>query len=85
MPNTDELLAQTWQVHQQGNATHAEQVYRSVLQREPNHVNGWCYLGIALHDLRKYSQSVEAYQRALALQPKFPVAVGPNLRPGVLR
>ena len=75
MSNTDELLAQTWQVHQQGNAAHAEQVYRSVLQREPNHVNGWCYLGIALHDLRKYAQSVEAYERALALQPKFPVAL----------
>ena len=75
MPNTDELLAQAWQEHQKGNAAHAEQVYRSVLEREPNHVNGWCYLGIALHDLRKYSQSVEAYQRALALQPNFPVAL----------
>ncbi len=75
MPNTDELLAQTWQVHQQGNATQAEQVYRSVLEREPNHVNGWCYLGIALHDLKKYAQSVEAYQKALALQPNFPVAL----------
>ncbi len=75
MPNTDELLAQTWQVHQQGNAGKAEQVYRSVLEREPNHVNGWCYLGIALHDLKKYAQSVEAYQKALALQPHFPVAL----------
>ena len=75
MPNTDELLAQTWQVHQQGNAAHAEQVYRSVLQREPNNINGWCYLGIALHDLRQYAQSVEAYERALALQSNFPVAL----------
>ena len=75
MPTTDELLAQTWQVHQQGNAAHAEKVYRSVVQREPKHVNGWCYLGIALHDLRKYAQSVEAYERALALQPNFPIAL----------
>ncbi len=72
MPTTDELLAQTWQVHQQGNASHAEQVYRSVLQREPNHVNAWCYLGIACHDLRKYEQSVQAYEHALAMQPNFP-------------
>ncbi|HUP79530.1 MAG TPA: hypothetical protein VM260_13345, partial [Pirellula sp.] len=55
MPNTDEILAQTWQVHQQGNAAHAEQVYLAVLLREPNHFNAWCYLGIALHDLRKYA------------------------------
>ncbi len=75
MPNTDELLAQTWKVHQQGNASHAEQVYLSVLQREPNHFNAWCYLGIALHDLKKYAQSVEAYKRALALHPNFPIAL----------
>jgi len=75
MSNTDELLAQTWQVHQQGNATHAEEVYRGVLQREPHHVNAWCYWGIALHDLRRYDQSVQAYERALALQPHFPIAL----------
>jgi len=75
MPTTDELLAQTWQVHQQGNALHAERVYRSVVEREPNHVNAWCYLGIALHDLRQYAQSVAAYERALSLQPKFPIAL----------
>jgi len=75
MPNTDELLAHTWQVHQQGNAVQAEKVYLAVLHREPNHVNAWCYLGIALHDLRKYAESVEAYERALALQPIFPVAL----------
>lgn len=75
MPTTDEVLAQTWQIHQQGNAAHAEQVYRSVLQREPKHVNAWCYYGIALHDLKKYEQSVVAYEQAIALQPNFPVAL----------
>jgi len=75
MPTTDELLAQTWKVHQQGNASQAERVYRSVVEREPNHVNAWCYLGIALHDLRQYAQSVAAYERALSLQPKFPIAL----------
>ena len=30
MPTTDEILSQTWQIHQQGNATHAEKVYRSI-------------------------------------------------------
>ena len=75
MSSTDELLQQTWQIHQRGNAVHAEQVYRAVVQREPNHVNGWCYLGIALHDLRKYDQSIAAYERALALQPNFPIVL----------
>jgi Flp pilus assembly protein TadD len=75
MPTTDEVLAQTWQIHQQGNAAHAEQVYRSVLEREPKHVNAWCYYGIALHDLKKYQQSVIAYEQAISLQPNFPVAL----------
>ncbi|MEQ1827971.1 MAG: tetratricopeptide repeat-containing glycosyltransferase family protein [Pirellula sp.] len=72
---TDELLLQTWQIHQQGNAAHAERVYRAVLQKEPNHANGWCYLGIALHDLRQYGPAVAAYERALTLQPNFPVVL----------
>lgn len=75
MTTTDDLLQQTWQLHQQGNYAHAERVYRSVLQKEPNHANGWCFLGIVLHDLRKYDQAVSAYERALTLQPSFPVAL----------
>jgi tetratricopeptide (TPR) repeat protein len=75
MSNTDELLLQTWQIHQQGNAAHAEKVYRAVVAKEPNHANAWCYLGIALHDLRQYAPAVSAYERALALQPNFPVAL----------
>jgi tetratricopeptide (TPR) repeat protein len=75
MPSSDDLLTQAWQIHQQGNIAHAEQVYRSVLTREPNHVNAWCYLGIALHDLKRFDQSVHAYQKAIALQPNFPIAL----------
>lgn len=75
MPTTDEILAKTWQIHQQGDATQAEKVYRSIVERDPKHVNGWCYLGIALHDLRRYDESVAAYERALTLQPNFPIAL----------
>ena len=75
MATTDEILAQTWQIHQKGQHAQAEQVYRSVVQREPNNFNAWCYLGIALHDLRRYTESVAAYERALSLQPKFPIVL----------
>lgn len=75
MPTSDELLAHAWQIHQQGNTPYAEKVYRAVLVKEPNHVNAWCYLGIAMHDQKRYSQSVQAYERALALQPNFPIAL----------
>lgn len=75
MASTDEKLLQAWQSHQRGQVEAAKQVYASVLQREPNHPNAWCYLGIALHDQRRYAEAVEAYQRAIALQPHFPIAL----------
>lgn len=75
MASTDEKLLQAWQSHQRGQVEAAKQVYNSVLQREPNHPNAWCYLGIALHDQRCYAEAVEAYQRAISLQPRFPIAL----------
>ncbi len=75
MPTLDEVLLQAWQIHQQGNAKYAEQIYRSALQQQPEHANAWCYLGIALHDQKKYADSVLAYQNALHHNPIFPIAL----------
>ena len=65
MASTDEKLLQAWQSHQRGQVEAAKQVYTSVLQREPNHQNAWCYLGIALHDQRRYAEAVELMREGL--------------------
>ncbi len=75
MPTTEETLLQAWQSHQRGDIAGAQQVYAAVLQREPNNANAWCYLGISFHDQKRYVESVTSYERAIQLQPHFPIAL----------
>lgn len=75
MPTPDEFLQTAWKIHQSGQVNHAYQMYRQVVDQLPRHANAWCYLGIALHDLKRYSEAIEAYEKALAIQPNFPIAL----------
>ena len=75
MPTADSVLQQAWQMHQQGKVQQAEAIYREVVRQVPNHPAAWCYLGIALHDLKQYREAIEAYEKALKLQPEFPIAL----------
>jgi Flp pilus assembly protein TadD len=75
MPSTEEILQQAWNIHQQGDVAKAFNVYRDVANREPNNAVAWCYLGIALHDMREYAKAVMAYEQALKLQAHFPIAL----------
>ena len=83
MPTVNEVLNQGWQFHQQGNHDVADRIYRDVLRQVPNSSAAWCYLGILLHDQRRFPESEEAYRRALGLQDPFPIAwnnLGNSLR-----
>lgn len=83
MPTADEFLQSAWKVHQSGGTAQAHQMYRQVVDQLPNHANAWCYLGIALHDLRRYREAIEAYEKAIAINPNFPIAfnnMGNSLR-----
>ncbi|MCU0710914.1 MAG: tetratricopeptide repeat protein [Pirellula sp.] len=83
MQSSADQLNQAWQIHQRGGISQAEQVYRSVLQKEPNNANAWCFWGIAMHDLRRYAEAVAAYENAIRIQPVFPIAfnnLGNSLR-----
>lgn len=75
MSTAGEELARAWQIHQAGETATAERVYRTVIDREPQNANAWCYLGIACHDLQRYDEAVAAYRQALRLQPQFPIAL----------
>ena len=83
MPTADEFLQSAWSLHQKGGVAQAHQMYRQVVDQLPNHANAWCYLGIALHDLKRYREAVEAYEKAIAINPNFPIAfnnMGNSLR-----
>ena len=74
MTTVDSLLSQIWAVHQNGEVRRAEVAYRELLDKVPNNANAHVYLGIALFDLQQFGEAVECYQRALKLQPYFPIA-----------
>jgi tetratricopeptide (TPR) repeat protein len=83
MPSVEEYLQSAWKIHQAGQTQQAMTMYRQVVDQVPNSANGWCYLGIALHDLKRYPEAIQAYEKAIAIQPKFPIAfnnMGNSLR-----
>ncbi len=53
------------------------------MRAHPQSENAWCYLGIALHDKKRYTEAVEAYRKAIELKPAFAIAwnnMGNSLR-----
>ncbi|MGB7345917.1 MAG: tetratricopeptide repeat-containing glycosyltransferase family protein [Pirellulaceae bacterium] len=83
MPTLPEILNHGWQIHQSGDLAGAEQIYRGVLDQAPGNPDALTYLGIALFDQRRFEESVDAYQQALAARDQFPIAwnnLGNSLR-----
>ncbi|MGB7327582.1 MAG: tetratricopeptide repeat-containing glycosyltransferase family protein [Rubripirellula sp.] len=76
-------LQQAWQIHQSGDVTRAEAIYRRVIDQSPKNADAWVYLGIALFDQRQFAESVDAYRRAIKIKRVFPIAwnnLGNSLR-----
>ncbi|MGV3486168.1 MAG: tetratricopeptide repeat protein [Planctomycetaceae bacterium] len=83
MSELQKVLDHAWQVQQSGDLATAESIYRQVLAQLPRNAAAHVYLGIALFDQRRFTESVESYRRAIAIQPEFPVAwnnLGNSLR-----
>jgi FkbM family methyltransferase len=74
MATAAETLQQGWRIHQSGDFAGAERMYRAVLQADANNANAWCYLGIACYDQDRFDEAVASYQRAIQIQPQFPIA-----------
>jgi protein O-GlcNAc transferase len=62
------------QHHQAGRLREAEQLYRQILAREPNHTDALHCLGVAADQLGRNDIAVELIRRAIALKPDFPAA-----------
>lgn len=71
---TAEELSRGYELQQKGRLAEAIAHYRNVLAEWPEKGEPWCYLGMALHDLKRFKESEEAYRKALQYKPKFPVA-----------
>ena len=62
-----EVLALAWKIHEAGGFSHAEQLYRQVLEHDDTHVEAWCCLAGACQAQGKLAQAETAYRRAVQL------------------
>ena len=75
MPTVEEALQLGWKRHQAGDLRNAEHIYRQVIAVAAADANAWCFLGMACHDQSRFADAVEAYRKALDIQPNFPVVL----------
>ncbi|MGO9809862.1 MAG: tetratricopeptide repeat protein [Isosphaeraceae bacterium] len=76
MTTISEALAIAIQHHQSGRLQAAEQIYRQILQAEPNDVDALHLLGVIAHQVGKLDEAVACYRRALVLKPDYVDALG---------
>lgn len=67
MVNLAELLSQALGQHQVGHLHEAEQIYRRILEENPQHANAWHLLGVVAHQTGKPDVAVEYIGRAIGL------------------
>ncbi len=71
MPSIPEALSIAFTHHQRGELPQAEQIYREIIENEPNHADAWHLMGVAAHQAGRHAEAVEHISRALAIS-------GPN-------
>jgi protein O-GlcNAc transferase len=71
MADVQQLFEQAVQVHRSGNAEAAAQLYRQLLEIDPQFAPGWCNLGVATTQLGKPEDAIAIYQTSLRLDPKY--------------
>ena len=64
------------QHHTAGDLATAENIYRQILAVEPNHIDAWNNLGVAMQQARRWREAEVAFRRALQLNPNFANALG---------
>jgi tetratricopeptide (TPR) repeat protein len=77
MPTASDVFGQAWKYHQAGSFSQAEQLYRQVLQTDPNNADAWCFLGAVCQAQGKITEAEANLRRAAQLMPSHPTA--PNL------
>ncbi len=67
MPTITEALSLAFQHHQRGQLTEAENLYRQIIEHEPNQVDAWHLWGVAAHQAGRHEEAVAHIERALAI------------------
>ncbi|MEG3849228.1 tetratricopeptide repeat protein [Microcoleus sp. herbarium19] len=69
--SAEDALKIAWEHHQAGRLLEAENLYRQIVEVQPESANVLCLLGIAVRQQGKVAQAIEFYDRAIAQNPDF--------------
>ncbi|MEG4343983.1 tetratricopeptide repeat protein [Microcoleus sp. A003_D6] len=67
----EESLKVAWEHHQAGRLLEAENLYRQIVEVQPESANVLCLLGIAVRQQGKVAEAIDFYDRAIAQNPDF--------------
>ncbi len=67
------VLQQALQYHQAGNLPVAEDLYRQILQVEPNNPQALHYLGVIAAQVKRYDAAIKLMKQALVINPTAPL------------
>jgi cytochrome c-type biogenesis protein CcmH/NrfG len=73
-----EILRQGWRAYVDGRQPDAESEFRQVLSREPENVEAWYALGLALKLQRKNAEAITAFQKVITLIQTGGLVEDPN-------
>jgi protein O-GlcNAc transferase len=71
MPTIPEALNIAVQHHQAGRLREAEQIYRQILQAQPNHADAWHLSGVVLSQQGRHAEALPLIQKAIQLAPNM--------------
>ncbi len=67
----EQLFCLALRQHQTGGLATAEQLYRQILAKEPNHLHALHYLGVIAYQRKNYDLAVDLISRAIVLRPNY--------------
>ncbi|MCC3584501.1 tetratricopeptide repeat protein [Microcoleus sp. PH2017_30_WIL_O_A] len=67
----EDSLNIAWEYHQAGRLLEAENLYRQIVEAQPESANVLCLLGIAVRQQGKVAEAIDFYDRAIAQNPDF--------------
>ena len=65
------VFRQAFHLHQQGKLTEAEQLYRTVLEADPNSAVAHHNLGTLLAQRNRSDEAIAHFEKAIALRPEL--------------
>ncbi|MEG4067956.1 tetratricopeptide repeat protein [Microcoleus sp. Pol11C2] len=67
----EDSLKLAWEHHQAGRLLEAENLYRQIIEVQPESANVLCLLGIAARQQGKIAEAIDFYEQAIAQNPDF--------------